>query len=100
MSSNDINNEWKDQLIFIRDEYNKNIYDLLRSVKKIIENNYENEKNYKKKKKLIINTWYCDSLKEYIFFLEKTLSQTIKKLERAENGFDERNKNFNLNYLK
>lgn len=92
MSSDDINNEWKNQLIIIRDEYNKNIYELLRSVKKLLDDNYESEKNYQRKRKLIINSWYCESLKEYIFFLEKSLSQTIKKLKKAEHGFDERNR--------
>ena len=101
MSSNDINEEWKDILTNINDDYSHhNIYKFLESIKGVIDNNYKNEKDYSKKHKLIKNSWYCDTLKEYIYFLEKNLSKSIKTIKKLEEGFDERNNLYGLSQKK
>tara|TARA_S200000501_G_scaffold222521_1_gene208741 strand:+ start:205 stop:513 length:309 start_codon:yes stop_codon:yes gene_type:complete len=97
MGSKEIIEKWKDILRDIDDDYaHHNMYKLLESIKDYVNINYEKEKDYNKKHNIIKNSWYCDTLKEYIYFLEKNLSDSIKKIKKLEEGFDERNKIFNL----
>jgi hypothetical protein len=95
--SSEINNKWKEQLIEIDENYgHHNPYIFLKDIENLIKSYYDNEEDYKVKDKLIKNTWYCETLKDYIYFLEKELSNTIKKLKTAEEGFDKRNEILNL----
>lgn len=97
MGSKEIIEKWKDILRDIDDDYtHHNMYKLLENIKDYININYDKEKDYNKKHNIIKNSWYCDTLKEYIYFLEKNLSDSIKKIKKLEKGFDERNKIFNL----
>jgi hypothetical protein len=96
MDSDFLKNEWKDKLIEFKDENRFNIYELLKQINTLIFEFYDKEKNYSIKRKLIKNTWHCDSIKEYILFLEEKLSSSIERLKLYEDGFDERNKLFSL----
>ena len=93
MGSKNLTDEWKSKLKEIDSEYgHHNPFRLLDETKDILKSEYDKEKNYSLKRKFIRNSWYCDSLKEYIFFLEKQLHNSIKQLKLAEEGFDNRNK--------
>ena len=93
MSSDTINEEWKKILTEIDSDYgHHNPYKFLEEINDVLFKNYEKERDFSKKHKLIRNVWYTDTLKEYIYFLEKELSGAIKKLKRNEEGFDNRNK--------
>lgn len=96
MDSNSFNNVWKNKLIEFKKENHSNIYETVNQINNILMENYNNEKNYSIKRKLIHNSWKCDSVKDYILFLEEKLSFAIKKLKLYEQGFDERNKYFGL----
>ena len=96
MGSNFINDKWKKKLIEIDTDYgHHNPYILVDNIKDQLNKFYKNEKKYHIKHNIIQKTWMCDSLKDYIYFLEKELSNTIKKLKTAEGGFDIRNELFN-----
>jgi hypothetical protein len=100
MDSNSLNNEWKEKLMELKNENKFNVYELLKQMNNIILEYYEKEKNYSVKRKLIKNSWNCDSIKEYILFLEEKLSASIGRLKLYEEGFDERNKLLSLNNYK
>lgn len=93
MGSKNLKDEWKKKLIEIDSEYgHHNPYKLLDETKNILKSEYDKEKNYTLKRKFIRSSWSCDTLKEYIYFLEKQLNNSIKQLKLAEEGFDNRNK--------
>jgi hypothetical protein len=93
MGSKNLTEEWKDQLKEIDSDYGHHSpYKFLEETKEILKNQYDKEKNYSVKRKFIRNVWYCESIKDYIYFLEKQLHNSIKQLKLAEEGFDNRNK--------
>ena len=46
------------------------------------------------------NIWYCNTLKDYIYMLEKQLHYSLKEIKKLEEGFDKRNKLLKLEYVK
>ena len=81
---------------YIEQQENQNIYQLIDNVKTIIEVYYNIEDSSQIKRKLIKEMWNCDSILEYILFLEDKLNDTLVRLKFAEQGFDKRNIKFNL----
>jgi hypothetical protein len=101
MSSSTITEDWKHELINMDMDYgHHNPFKLIDCVKELIEKVYEEEKKYHIKHNIIKNVWYCDSLKDYIYFLEKSLNKSLKSIKKLEEGFDERNKMLKLEYKK
>ena len=100
MDSKKLNDEWKEKLIELKSKNKFNIYELINQINNTIMKYYDNEKNYSNKRKLISQSWNCDSIKDYILFLEEKLSASIGRLKLYEEGFDERNKYFGLNNFK
>ena len=101
MSSSTIIDDWKYELIKMDEDYNHhNPFKLVDNIKEVLKKEYDEERKYNVKHKLIRNIWYCDTLKDYIYFLEKNLNKSIKKIKKLEEGFDERNKMLKLEYKK
>ena len=96
MSSDLINNEWKKKLLEIdSDDGHHNPYVLLENIKDELNKIYEKEKKYHIKHNIIKNVWYCDSIKDYVYFLEKELRTAIKIIKSNEEGFSLTNKILN-----
>ena len=101
MSSEKIELEWKGELINMdRDYGHHNPFKLIDCVKDLLNSEYKKERNYHKKHKFIKNIWYCDTLKDYIYMLEKQLHYSLKEIKKLEEGFDKRNKLLKLEYVK
>lgn len=96
INSSTIKNDIKIFKKYIKQQENQNIYQLIDNVKTIIEVYYNIEDSSQIKRKLIKEMWNCDSILEYILFLENKLNETLLRLKFAEEGFDKRNIKFNL----
>lgn len=96
INSSTIKNDIKIFKKYIKQQENQNIYQLIDNVKTIIEVYYNIEDSSQIKRKLIKEMWNCDSILEYILFLEDKLNETLLRLKFAEEGFDKRNIKFNL----
>lgn len=90
-SSKYIKQEWRDFKSAIKHDTGQNVYTLLENVKDICHVYYYIENEMHVRRKLLINTWNCDSIGDYIAFLENKLKDTLKLLRSAEQGFDVRN---------
>jgi len=101
MSYEKIEQKWKNELINMDMDYgHHNPFKLIDSIKNLINSEYKKERSYHKKHKFIKNVWYCDTLKEYVYMLEKQLHLSLKQIKKLENGFDERNKYLKLEFIK
>jgi hypothetical protein len=90
-SSKYIKREWRDFKDAIKNDTGQNVYTLLENVKDVCHVYYYIENEMHVRRKLLIDTWNCESIGDYIAFLENKLKETLKLLASAEQGFDVRN---------
>ena len=98
MSTKNILKRWKQQKDRIKKENGEkgDIYTLLLEIRNSVSVNFRNNLNWHHKMKFANHIWHCDLICQYIQFLEEELKDTIENLKLAQEGFDERNRVFNL----
>ena len=96
-SSKNIKQEWRDFKDAIKDDTGQNVYTLLDNVRDVCHVYYYIENELHLRRKLLMDTWNCELVGDYISFLENKLKDTLKLLASAEQGFDARNQLCGLN---